>query len=759
MNLRDALPNEFLALYELSLAIGRTLDPLQSSSQFLQTLLEVKRLKSAAVWVRVDQLQLGGMSGEYRLLTSLPSATGTPTRLPIDQSWLTSESAAPRIVRREDADFDEFAATLGWEDGVVIAVWRLADFGFLTTCASRPEALPAREIDQLRAVMDRFAVVLQGQLAARLLEAEAAERRLVQASLEREQSLLRSLIDSIPDLIFYQDLDGAYLGCNKAFESMAHLPQETLVGLGDRYIPGLLGLDSGTKRQAAGSDDMTAQRQQSWVNYPDGRRVLLDTVLTPYYGPNNQLLGHIGISRDITVLRRSQEQLRHLSHHDPLTGLPNRPLFLSLLDRAVGRMRREERQIAVLFLDLDRFKNINDSLGHPVGDQLLRVVGQRLQGRLRAEDTLARLGGDEFTVLVESVSKPQDAAEVAISLTRCLQAPIKLAGSHEVYINVSIGIAVCPEDGSDGTELVRNAEAAMYRAKALGPGSYCYYTEDLTREIARRLAMETRLRQAFERGDLRLDYQPVFTLEERRLVAVEALVHWCDPQLGEVSADQFIPLAEETGLIEPIGEWVLREACAQLRRWDAAGLPELGLAVNLSVRQLERAGFADRVQEILNDSGLPPWRLEFELTETGLMLQQAPGQATLNALKALGVELAVDDFGTGYSSLAYLKRLAVDKLKIDKSFVSDIPHDASDLQIVSAIAVMARNLRLTIVAEGVETVEQEEILKGLGCDSAQGYLYAQPLAPDVMEAYIRRHHQPPHLQLVAGWSVSGEPAH
>ncbi|MEJ2575466.1 MAG: EAL domain-containing protein, partial [Gammaproteobacteria bacterium] len=440
---------------------------------------------------------------------------------------------------------------------------------------------------------------------------------------------------------------------------------------------------------------------------------------------------------DITVVKRSLKQLDHLAHHDPLTDLPNRLLFLSRLDQAIDHIKRDGRHLAVLFLDLDRFKNINDSLGHPVGDQVLQAVAERLRGRVGGKDTLARLGGDEFTVLLERVEQPRDAARTALELIECLRAPVRLPGDHELYVDVGIGIATYPGDGVNATELVRNADAAMYRAKAVGPGSYCFYTEDMTHEIAERLVMETRLRQAFERGELRVDYQPILALEEGRLVAVEALVHWTDARFGRVSPERFIPLAEETGLIEQIGDWVLREGCVQVRRWDEAGLPPLSLAVNLSVRQLERADFAARVRGVLRETGLPAARLEFELTETSLMQRQSTGKATLNELKSMGIGLAVDDFGTGYSSLAYLKQLAVDKLKIDKSFVSDIPQDTSDLQIVSAIVVMARNLKLRLVAEGVETVEQEEILKGLGCDYVQGFRYAQPLSPAGLERFAR----------------------
>jgi diguanylate cyclase (GGDEF)-like protein/PAS domain S-box-containing protein len=1281
MKLRDSKADEEVRiLYELSLAIGRSHDPLESSMEFLDALIARKALSSVCLWVRGDRLEFGGDAARLRLFAA--QAVGGRTG-PAEDSFECERLellSGPRVLRSAHQDYGSWTQTLGGAPAWV-TVWPLADFAALTFCGRSEEDLAPHEVDRLRSVVERFSVTLHGQLAARLLVAEAARRKAAQESLEREQALLRSLIDSIPDLIYYQDLDGAYLGCNKAFEAFVGRSEGALVGLGAAEGPDL------PLSNLAGEATQTERREVSWTERPDGRRVLLDTVLTPYYGPDDRRLGVIGISRDVTeqqranealrqseerfrelaeqarvlpwefewqsrrftyvgpqardllgfaqedwlrpgfweehihtndrewviqycenqlrieaqfeldyrmftadgrtvwvrdivtvtssddhppllrgylidvtkrksaelaacegeqqlatllrlsrklnsrldrevvahvlveagqqltdalsgsfgvieagricfavanqggdwvakpaceplykklalqarahdglyvsndtaldpqlrddatpkpmpfrqviaievcandgtslgclilhdlpdgrafngrdkkllrglaysasialhnsrllddardarqrlqeseeryraiveqavdavvlyrtadgafvefnepahrslgygreefarltigdieelgarepcasseeqtpaadaevfetrhrtrsgerrdmlvaarrlelrgeqyiaavwhditdrrrdearlrqsakvfestaegvfitdaanqivavnktfteitgyaeadvlgrdpsllasgrqdrhfygamwrelrttgkwqgeiwnrrkngevypqwatisevrdekgrlthhvsvfsdisVIKRSLEQLDHLAHHDPLTDLPNRLLFLSRLEFAINRNRRDGQRLAVLFLDLDRFKNINDSLGHPVGDQLLQAVSRRLLGRLRAEDTLARLGGDEFTVLLEQVSKPQDAAEVARTLIESLRAPIKLPDNHEVYVDVSIGVAISPDDGLDATALVRNADAAMYRAKESGPGSFRFYTEDMTREIADRLAMETRLRQAFERGVLQLDYQPVFALADRRLLAVEALVHWIDPELGAVSPERFIPLAEETGLIEPMGEWVLEEACLQVARWSEVGLPPLNLAVNLSVRQLERPGFAERVKAVLARSGLPAQRLELELTETSLMSQPRLGQATLDELKACGIRLAVDDFGTGYSSLAYLKRLAVDKLKIDKSFVSDMPQDKSDLQIVSAITVMARNLGLTIVAEGVETIEQEKILNELGCDCAQGFLYARPLAAKKMERFLRQH--------------------
>jgi len=443
-----------------------------------------------------------------------------------------------------------------------------------------------------------------------------------------------------------------------------------------------------------------------------------------------EIINYVGTFTDITRLKRSQDELERLAHHDPLTGLPNRLLLLSRLDHALERARRHRSTGAVLFLDLDRFKTVNDSLGHPAGDELLNQVARRLRARLRDTDTLARLGGDEFVVVLEDVDSPEHAGTVAQTLIERLTESFELEGGHVVYIGTSIGISLFPTDSNVASDLIQQADTALYEAKENGKGIYRFYRAALTDAANARLALEARLRRGMERDEMVVYYQPLIAIAERRLVGVEALLRWQDPAEGLIPPDRFIPLAEETGLIVPLGDWVLRAACRQLQAWRAAGLRIEVVAVNLSPRQFEQPDLAERIGAILAETGLPARHLELEITEGALMKEAEATLEKLAALKALGVRLAIDDFGTGYSSLAYLKRFPIDKLKVDKSFVTDIPNVPADMEITSAIIGLAKNLKLEVLAEGVETSAQLAFLHEKGCDTAQGYLFARPLAAE-----------------------------
>ncbi len=444
---------------------------------------------------------------------------------------------------------------------------------------------------------------------------------------------------------------------------------------------------------------------------------------------------YVGVFTDISQLRQSEERLQHLAHHDPLTGLPNRLLALSRLQHALERAERRGEQVAVLYLDLDRFKNVNDSLGHPVGDELLTLLAERLGNRLREEDTLARLGGDEFLLVLESIQLPGQAATVAQTLIDQLSKPFRLAGGQDIYIGVSIGISLYPDDARSVTELIQHADMAMYQAKQSGRNTYRFHTEALSAAASERLELETHLRHALTHGEFLLHYQPL--LDARGGVSgVEALVRWQPPGQALVPPGRFVPIAEDTGLIVPLGEWVLREACRQGRAWIDAGQPQRVMAVNLSVRQFHAGDLVDTVRRALADTGLPPQCLELELTESMFMDHAEQSIATLQALKALGLRLAIDDFGTGYSSLAYLKRFPIDKLKIDQSFVRGLAEDANDRQIAATIIAMAQVFKLEVLAEGVETSEQFAILDGLGCDFFQGYHFHRPAPAEQIQAWV-----------------------
>ncbi|AHE98042.1 diguanylate cyclase [Thioalkalivibrio paradoxus ARh 1] len=445
---------------------------------------------------------------------------------------------------------------------------------------------------------------------------------------------------------------------------------------------------------------------------------------------------YVGVFTDISGIKESQERLEFLAHHDALTGLPNRVLLESRLAKALERAQRRGHRVALLYIDLDRFKAINDGLGHPVGDELLRQVPDRLQPRLRREDTLGRTGGDEFMLLLEHVNQPDEAARLAQDVLALLQAPFTLPSGHEVFIGASIGISLFPDDGASSSELVRNADSAMYRAKELGRNTFHFYTEELTRAASRRLALETRLRKALEHREFVLHFQPQISVADGATIGVEALVRWNDQETGLVGPDEFIPVAEESGLIAPLGLWVLKEACRQLQVWRHRGLGLAKVAVNVSSQQFLLQDVTARVAEALEVSGLPPECLQLEITESLLMKQANSAAAMLRSLKNLGVGLVIDDFGTGYSSLAYLRTFPIDRLKIDQSFVREIETDHGARKIASAVIAMGHNLSLKVLAEGVENAHQLEILEALECDAYQGFLASAPLPAEDVPAWL-----------------------
>ena len=475
---------------------------------------------------------------------------------------------------------------------------------------------------------------------------------------------------------------------------------------------------------------------------------------------------YILILRDITDRRITQERLSFLANFDSLTGLPNRMLFRDRLGQAMSRARRNGTPLALMFLDLDNFKVINDSLGHAVGDQLLCRVAESLTHCLRGSDsvvrsgvddnfTVSRLGGDEFTVIAEQLGSPEDAALVARRILDTLEAPFQLLDAV-LHVSASIGISMYPADDTDLDGLIRHTDMAMYRAKALGRGTFSFYSDELSAEVAARLKLENQLRRALEHHEFALVYQPKANLATGKITGVEALLRWHPPGKGTVSPDRFISVLEDSGLILPVGSWVLRTACEQLAAWDSEGLPPLTLAVNLSVRQLRQPHLARLVADAINDAGIAPERLELELTESLLMEDSEASRETLGMFAAMGVRVAMDDFGTGYSSLSYLKRFDIDTLKIDRSFVSELPHDPEDGAIATAIIAMGHSLQMKIVAEGVETPAQAEFLRQLGCDEMQGYLLTRPLAADAFKEWLRSWRAtPPGAPLSVSWSDSG----
>jgi diguanylate cyclase (GGDEF)-like protein len=442
----------------------------------------------------------------------------------------------------------------------------------------------------------------------------------------------------------------------------------------------------------------------------------------------------IGTIVDVTERKLAEARLAYLAHHDALTGLPNRTMLVERLEHSMAYAQRQDRYVAVLFLDLDRFKTINDTRGHARGDELLRQVAKRLRSVVRATDTVARSGGDEFIIVAGDVGGAGDLISVAKSVQSAFTTPLKL-GTDEVFVSASIGVSVYPRDGTDVDTLIKNADAALYQAKDKGRDNIQYFTVDLVESAARRIGLEADMRRALDRGEFVLHYQPLVGLRSGTLLGFEALLRWNHPVLGLVLPEEFIPVAEESGLIVQVGEWVLRSACAQQRAWSDAGYDVRRVTVNISARQFQHRDLADIIGGIIAQTQIAPGALEIELTETLLMSDIPNSVATLRTLRQMGVSISIDDFGTGYSSLGYIKNFPIDSLKIDRTFVRDITTDRYDEAIAAAIIALARSLGLHVIAEGVESQAQ---LVRLGCDEGQGYFFGEPAAPAACEALLKR---------------------
>jgi diguanylate cyclase (GGDEF)-like protein/PAS domain S-box-containing protein len=448
-----------------------------------------------------------------------------------------------------------------------------------------------------------------------------------------------------------------------------------------------------------------------------------------------------GTITDITDRKAAQEQVEYQAYHDVLTGLPNRLLFRDRITVALAHARRSRRGVAVMFLDLDQFKLVNDTLGHTVGDGLLQSAAERLVHCVRADDTVARMGGDEFTILVSDLSDARAAATVAQKVLDSIAKPIDVDG-QELFITTSIGISIFPDDGLDTETLLKNADRAMYRAKELGRNNYQFATAAAVDGAAGRLSLERSLHHAFDRQEFVIYYQPMIDIDTRRIAGAEALIRWNNPELGLMSPDEFIPVAEDCGLIFPIGEWVLRSACAQMMQWHRAGHKDLHVSVNLSARQFQQYDLTSVIERMLHETGLPASCLDLEITESAAMHNAEMSLGIMTRLKQMGVRLSIDDFGTGYSSLAYLKRFPIDTVKIDQHFVRDLTQSASDGEIIAAVISMARALKLHVVAEGVETEEQLAFLRKHHCETMQGFLFSRPLPAEEFEAILARQRSP-----------------
>lgn len=562
--------------------------------------------------------------------------------------------------------------------------------------------------------------------------ADITERKLDEEKLR----LAARVFDNIADGVIVSNASGLIVAVNPAFTTITGFSESEALGQRPAWLRPKP-VDGAYDAVWSGLAEKGFWRGEIWNRRKNSESYLEWLTISAVRDNKGICTHHVGVFSDITLLKQSQQKLDHLAHHDPLTELPNRLLFHDRLAHAISRSSREGRQLALLFIDLDRFKNVNDTLGHHIGDELLKQVSQALASKVREGDTLARLGGDEFILLLEGVEGQYGASVVAEKLMEVFEQPFVIA-EHELFVTCSVGVSLFPADGEDLNMLIRNADVAMYQSKARGRNTYCFYAPEMTGESAERLRLESQLRRSIEKNEIFLNYQPQVDIETGLLIGVEALVRWKHPELGLVPPIKFIPLAEDCGFINQLGKWVLFEACRQMQRWQDEGFFVPKIAVNLSVKQFERGGVVDIVSKILLETGLEPARLQLEVTES-LIMNTDDALRFINDLHLIGIALAIDDFGTGYSSLAYLKQLPVQTLKIDQSFIKDIADDPDEEAIAIIIIQLGKSLNLSVVAEGVETKEQDAFLRRQGCRLAQGYFYDRPLsAQDLAEKWRMR---------------------
>jgi len=558
--------------------------------------------------------------------------------------------------------------------------------------------------------------------------------RTAEEALFEEKERVQVTLNSIGDAVLTTDLVGNVTYLNLVAESMTGWSHEEALG---RPISQVFNIVDGTTRLAAENPMLRAIAEDRTVGLAsdcmlirrDGFESPIEDSAAPIHNRDGQVAGGVIVFHDVSASRAMALEMAHLAQHDFLTGLPNRLLLTERFSHAIGLAQRHKKQVGLLFIDLDNFKHINDSLGHAVGDMLLQSVANRLVASVRVTDTVCRQGGDEFVIMLDEIGQPQDTAHVAETLRAALDMP-HLIGGHELHVNLSIGISIFPDDGTDVDTLMQNADTAMYHAKASGRNNYQFFKADMNTRAVRRMLVEGSLRRALRQGEFLLHYQPKIDLASGMMTGAEALIRWQDPDLGLVMPAQFVPIAEENGLIVPVGRWVLREACRQVQAWLDAGLPAVPVSVNISAAEFRHEGFLEGVALILKETGLAPHYLELELTESILMHDVESSASVLEALKAMGVQLAIDDFGTGYSSLSYLKRFPIDTLKIDQSFVRDIVTDADDATIVDAVIGMGRNLKQRVIAEGIETHAQLEFLQARQCEVGQGFHFSHPVSAE-----------------------------
>ena len=569
-----------------------------------------------------------------------------------------------------------------------------------------------------------------------------SDLRTTQHALQAKSAFWNTILDEMKDAVTIIDgLTFRILNANKEFVRLFGITTDFAVGrrCHDVVFPSTGHLRKDGQSKCPLSEAVLTRKptvMEHNIMTADGKEGWLEVATSPIFDDSGAIRYLVHVCRDISARKEAARRIEHLAYFDALTSLPNRTLFLDRLGQALHSAQRQNRPLAVLFLDLDDFKKINDSLGHRVGDRLLQIVAERLRGSVRQSDTLARTGGDEYAVFLSSAVEMREVLTAVAHLQEALASPFSLDG-REVFIGASVGIAVFPEDGRTAEALYKNAELAMHDSKKNGGGSCRFYSREMDRRASERLQMEVDLRKALRESELFLQYQPQIDARNGRVTGAEALVRWRHPEQGIVSPGRFIPPAEETGLIVPMGEWILRQACRQARLWQEEGLGALRLGVNLSPAQFRRTDIPALVRKIVRETGFDPRSLELELTEGILLQKDKRVRDCLLELKGMGISLAIDDFGTGYSSLSYLKHFPIDRIKVAQEFVREIPQSAEHVEIVRAVAAMARSLNLEIIAEGVETQEQLGLLSEMGIRDIQGFYFARPLDSPDLATFVR----------------------
>ncbi len=568
-----------------------------------------------------------------------------------------------------------------------------------------------------------------------VLARDVTERKQAELAIEEARERLHTVLQTIPDMVWLKDNNGRFLLCNHAFGRLAGMPEADMVGMTARD---LFDAETADAIRLKGEEMPNANQiliDEAWVTHAEScGSVLLETRKVPVFTSDGRLTGILGVARDITELNTSREKIKQLAFYDPLTALPNRELFSDHLRQMIASTQQNNKLAGIMLIDLDHFKTINDTLGHPAGDELLRMVAARLSECVGQENTVARLGGDEFAVLLPEIRNKLDLQMVAERVLEAFKAGFLLDG-RELFTSCSIGIALCPDDSVVAEDLVRHADSAMYLSKHSGRNTYCFYSMDLENSAKEYLTINTELRRALERQELELLYQPKVSLQNGNIVGSEALLRWRHPEKGLIPPNQFIPVAEETGLIRELGRWVLNEASRAAAAWNTGKGSVHKVAVNLSAREFQEPNLPEAVEEILLRNGCRPEWIEIEITESLLLNDRTNPAETLSALNRMGISIAIDDFGTGYSALSYLTQFPIDTLKIDRSFINKT--DRRSLELVKSILSIAKALGQTVVAEGVETIEQAEFLVENGCEIAQGFFFSRPLSADDLKLFMR----------------------